>query len=505
MRASTVGLGGWLVLLALAGGCGDGGTDVDAGAATDDAGTGGSDAGRDAGSTPTDAGQDAGQDAGPSCTTGCGWVELALGSEFSCARRENGAVRCWGRAQNGELGDGAMRHVPGCTPRTMGATPVDCSARPVDVSLGFPAASITAHGGVSACATSSTGELWCWGSEAFRVGDMPAGDRFSPEQFPEIASVSSASDSYLHLCVVQQDGTPLCVGENGAGQIGVGNRLPQILSFTPVVRRDESAPATDGGGAVLDAGVPTPDAGPSAPVALTGVLEIGTSTAFGSFTCARTAADVYCWGGDESGQLGTGDETLLNCMDGLTSYSCTNVAVRLAGIDGSAVTQLAVGRAHACARMSDGTVMCWGDNRSGQLGLGDATQRTVPTLVPGLTGVSQVVAGSNHTCARSTDGSIRCWGLNNAGQLGDGVMDHTTRCSIGTDILDCAQSPVDVGTIDDASFLATGRNHTCAIRGTEQVWCWGDNDKLQLGDGPRTVPQPADRAARFAPVQVQGL
>ena len=61
---------------------------------------------------------------------------------------------------------------------------------------------------------------------------------------------------------------------------------------------------------------------------------------------------------------------------------------------------------------------------SGQLGDGTTTSQSLPKTVQGLSGVAELAAGYYHTCARLTDGSSRCWGENASGQLGDGT---TTR------------------------------------------------------------------------------
>jgi hypothetical protein len=471
-------------------GCDGGSGGADAGAdGGSDSGGGNLDSGpRDAGPRPTDSGADASQhDAGPGCTSGCNWVELALGAEFSCARRENGEVRCWGRAQDGELGDGLMRHRPGCP--VGGAADADCSARPVRVALPAdePARALSAVGGVSACAIDDEGDVWCWGAESFRIGGNPETNRYAPELFPGLSRIRQVSDSFLHICAVQTDGAPLCAGHSRAGQTGTGMRDPVLLPM-PVLRRNPDDPS-----------------GMSPPVPLTGVMEIRTSTAFSGFSCARTASELLCWGSDESGQLGTGDEIHGECVLGMTRANCSDIAVPLSGIDAGRVRQLSLGQSHACALLDDGTLLCWGGNEAGQLGTGDTMQRSAPTRVPGISGVRQVAAGASHTCVLLTDGSVRCWGLNRVGQLGDGETDHGTRCRLGADIADCSLTPVQVAVIDDGQFLATGRNHSCVIRATNEVWCWGENDKLQLGDGPERMPEATDRAPRFMPVRVIGL
>lgn len=128
--------------------------------------------------------------------------------------------------------------------------------------------------------------------------------------------------------------------------------------------------------------------------------------------------------------------------------------------------QLATAEVHACARASDGTAWCWGGNVYGQLGDGTTSDRTAPSRVIGLGDVMEVAAQgllineAAHSCARLADGTVWCWGRNNRGQLGDGTLVDRS-------------SPVRVGALSDATAIAVGRHHSCAIRVDRSVVCWG--------------------------------
>jgi alpha-tubulin suppressor-like RCC1 family protein len=74
---------------------------------------------------------------------------------------------------------------------------------------------------------------------------------------------------------------------------------------------------------------------------------------------------------------------------------------------------------HSLALKSDGTVMAWGYNSSGELGDGTTMQRTSPVAVTGLNGVVAVAAGGGHSLALKSDGTVMAWGHNDYGQLGD--------------------------------------------------------------------------------------
>jgi alpha-tubulin suppressor-like RCC1 family protein len=183
-----------------------------------------------------------------------------------------------------------------------------------------------------------------------------------------------------------------------------------------------------------------------------------------SHTCqVNEDGTVRCWGANNVGQLGTG----------LKSTGPTRIPVLVSGL--TTAIAIAAGFSHTCALLANGTVRCWGDNPSGQLGEGITGQRLVPVAVVGITTAVAIAAGASHTCALLTDGSVRCWGANIFGQLGIGISGGNRLTPVPV-----ITSPNTLLTTVVA--IAAGGNHTCALLATGSVRCWGDNIFGQLGN-----------------------
>ncbi|QDY75619.1 RCC1 domain-containing protein [Streptomyces qinzhouensis] len=178
------------------------------------------------------------------------------------------------------------------------------------------------------------------------------------------------------------------------------------------------------------------------------------------------------WGANTFGQLG----------DGTTTDRATPVAVT--GLAGAVLTT-AAGGGHSLARLSDGSVQCWGNNSNGQLGDGTTTSSATPVTVGGLSGVNAVAGGANHSLALLGDGTVRAWGANASGQLGDGSTSDSS-------------APVTTGGFPDTVIkVACGGGHSLALLNNGDVMAWGDNTSGQLGDGTLNDSS--------TPVAVQGV
>lgn len=146
------------------------------------------------------------------------------------------------------------------------------------------------------------------------------------------------------------------------------------------------------------------------------------------------------------------------------------------------IVSVAAGGSHACATRSDGTLVCWGQNSAGQLGLPLAGNGTCsggpcrpPTVVP-LTDVTGTCHGSNHTCAVKTDGTVWCFGANDNSQLGH---DASTDSDCGGNR--CNATPTKVVGVSGAKQLACNERATCARTDAGDVYCWGSNGQSLAG------------------------
>ncbi|MBL8777516.1 MAG: hypothetical protein JNK12_16355 [Acidimicrobiales bacterium] len=148
--------------------------------------------------------------------------------------------------------------------------------------------------------------------------------------------------------------------------------------------------------------------------------------------------------------------------------------------------QVDVGNLHTCAVKRSGRLYCWGADGFSQLGNGGSnTDAALPVQVQGgATDWASVSAGGNHTCALKTSGRLFCWGGNAYGQVGDGT--RTAR-----------STPVPVGTATNWATVSAGTYHTCARKDTGRILCWGQDARGQLGNG-------APRTSELRPVGVAG-
>jgi alpha-tubulin suppressor-like RCC1 family protein len=368
---------------------------------------------------------------------------LAAGGAHSCALLVGGTVRCWGLNANGQLGNGTT---------SSSATPV--------VATGLTAVTHLAAGDRFSCAVTAA-RVKCWGYNS--NGQLGNGTLLAKKvptavmatattPLSGVARVTAGSAFACALLKPGVNGTVRCWGANNVGQLGDGTVAQRVR---PVVVKA------------------------NATTALKGVAAIA---AGGASTCALLAnGAVRCWGLNTSGQLGN------------NSVASSKFPVQVVGIDGvkAKATAITVGANFACARINNGTVRCWGNNASGQLGNNTVTTSRVPVVVKAsataaLTGASTVVAGAGHVCVIRGAGAaarVACWGNNGNGQLGVGNLVNRRIATVlpGT-------------ALNGVKSLALGTFHTLAVvpsvvRSPNDAAGWGRNANGQLGviGSPKTT------------------
>lgn len=180
-------------------------------------------------------------------------------------------------------------------------------------------------------------------------------------------------------------------------------------------------------------------------------------------SCLKEGGSIYCWGQGGSGQLGDGA--------GLPSATAVKVDESLVG--GAIWKEVFSGSGTACAINNSNAGYCWGNGAGGQLGDGFNLNRMTPVAVSGGHTWKKLASGLNHTCGLRTDDTVWCWGGNVNGQLGDNTF---------TDSL----TPVQEASLGTFKDIDVGGYTTCGVLSSGTVKCWGYNNLSQVGDGTAT-------------------
>ncbi len=372
-------------------------------------------------------------------------VSIGVGYATACALSDQGHVKCWGDAVDGELltppQPGAKCYLYGddenidCDPR--GVTTLAIPDPVVELSVGYLNVCVIAnHEGAK--------RLGCWGKN----------DRYSLSAAAPLSAVVSSivwislpsppkhvAQGRNFKLVTLEDGTVWGWGDNRYGQFG-GATLDEIGQPQQVF----------------------PLAGVAGPT-VRGV--------------AASYLDSFIL--TSEGLFGVGDNTSSQLMESAHLVEERHAFTKLPDpVGGGAVDRLFTSAGYGvgqCYVTANGRASCWGDNDHGQVGsaafaLVTSVVDATPVDLPSDRTVRTIAVGSGQTCAVTDDGAVHCWGENDRGESGSAVLGDL-------------YAPVRVTGLGPARQVVAGRAaFTCALTEDAKTFCWGDSSFGQLGAAP---------------------
>ncbi len=444
------------------------------------------------------------------------WTELSLGVDHSCAIRDDGSLWCWGDNSEAQLGDGGSV-ANNTIPKQVGSATTWSS-----ISLGNQFSC-----GIQTDATTSDQTLWCWGkNDLSQLGHAPA-DNKTPSQVDVAIDWKSVSAGNNHACAINSSNQSLfCWGDNAYGQLGQGDVLPEIIpmqvgtgtdwlgvsaagnhtcAIEKILVTGSNPPEYTyplscwGDNAAGQLGIGNTSHQPN-PQQVTHADELDWSKVSSGkeHTCAIDSDHIgHCWGLNEFGQLGNG--IALN-TDTAKRFDLSDNWGSVDDDDALKMGSIDSGTLHSCGLKTDPfdptvkTLWCGGINNFGQLGIGSTANQSAPVQLKGpnatLEDWQYVSTGHFHSCAITAAGALYCWGRNSHGQLATAnTPNNADNWSLLTAIPAGASG-------DDWQMVAAGASHTCGIKNTDELWCWGDNSTDQMGNSSATKP------TQNSPIQV---
>lgn len=317
-----------------------------------------------------------------------GVTQVAAGRNHTCALLGSGQVRCWGFNGDGQLGNNGSYdsfNRPQVVLNQAGTAPLT-GVTAIDV------------GGETSCALLASRQVRCWGSNSSgQAGSGLATTSVTPRKVVSpagtgpLTGVTQISVGLFTTCARLNTGQARCWGYNDRGQVGDGTTGPDR-------RRPRVVRAVSGPGPLTD---------------------VAQVSAGASVSCAvLTNGQVRCWGQGDDGGLATGQ---------LTDRNRPVRAKRSPGAALTGVRRVEAADSGACALLTNSQVRCWGNGLRGQLGNGDLVEDNpfpmsveAPAGTSALTGSTRLAFADAHACVRLANRQVRCWGKGISGQLGDG-------------------------------------------------------------------------------------
>jgi alpha-tubulin suppressor-like RCC1 family protein len=287
------------------------------------------------------------------------------------------------------------------------------------------------------CRLDRAGALWCWGNNLKgQLGNTDFALQATPKAVRLRSPFSMMEGGSDHSCGLLHTGQVLCWGDPSMGVMG------------------------DGGARVQ------PDARPAAVPGLSNIVKI--ASGFDGSCALNANGEIFCWG-----TIGRS-----NSRQRIRMFRTTNhpepVPLPEPAVD------LGFGPHHACAIVKSGAAYCWGFNAMGALGDGSVEDRMQPVRVRQLPEkLTHITPGYLQTCAIAVSRHVYCWGANYENQLGDGLRNPDKNAM--------RFKPGRVPGLENVVQLS-GSSHTCALKESGEVVCWGYNEYGSAGQDPAVYP-----------------
>ena len=276
---------------------------------------------------------------------------------------------------------------------------------------------------------------------------LTLGDGFQAGQPLDNVSIGGTAET---TCAIVTDGALKCWGRNDYGQIGDGS--VNTNRFSPV-----------------NVSLPSGEQARS--------LSQGSASSNRHMCAVMIDGSLYCWGQNSYGQIGDGT----SCVSGSYADACNGHQGRSTPVEvslptGRTATAVATSYYTSCAILDDGSVYCWGHNIYGLLGVGNEstgswTNSPQQTQLPSGRTAIAISSGNRHTCAVLDDNSMVCWGDGEYYQLGNSTNGESDR-----------SLPTYVQSSLNFNSVLLGSSHSCGITTDFKMYCWGQNNREQLGD-----------------------
>ncbi len=420
----------------------------------------------------------------PSLTTTGDYVitgSVAAGGNHVLGLKSDGTVWAWGLNATGQLGDGTT---------VLKSTPIQVKTGASTFLTGVVEIGAGQNHSV---ALKSDGSVWCWGTGGgSQLGNNATANSSYPVQVKTgtstfLGGIVAISVGDNHTLALDGDGYVWAWGTNSSSQIGDGTTAAKKIAVQ-----------------VLDS-----------VGGISGVAEIAAGGSHSLFV--KTNGEVWAAGLNSSSQLGDNTNTAPPSKKAIQ-------VLQAVGVPLTDVQYAAAGTSHSLAIKTNGTVVAWGLNSNGQLGINSTTTSKMAVVVSGLTDVIDLVGGGAHSMAMKSDGSIWSFGFNYTGALGDGtstrrltpvraggttlglrmaaknnlsVVEKTdgTIVSFGENVsgvfgngtLGYAMTMAQVPSLTGITQVAAGGNQTMTLKSDGAVWTFGDNENSNLGDGTSTA------------------